>query len=127
MTASNANTAAQRRQFSRIHFDARAMLSVGSQTFDCELIDLSLRGALVLCDGDQPRVGDSSRLELTLNDERLIAIEGTVTHREGRRLGIHCERIDLDSMTHLRRIVELNTGDESLLNRELGALLSNPV
>lgn len=126
MTASDANGAAQRRQFSRIHFDACALLSVGSRTVDCELIDLSLRGALVLCDEDYPKVGDSSRLELTLNDERQIAIEGTIAHREGRRVGIHCERIDLDSMTHLRRIVELNTGDESLLNRELGALLSNP-
>jgi len=32
------------------------------------------------------------------------------------------QHIDLDSISHLRRLVELNLGDEALLERELAAL-----
>jgi hypothetical protein len=35
-----------------------------------------------------------------------------------------CESIDLDSITHLRRLVELNAGDPALLERELTALVA---
>jgi hypothetical protein len=37
-------------------------------------------------------------------------------------LGFVCRHIDLESISHLRRLVELNLGDESLLERELAAL-----
>jgi len=37
-------------------------------------------------------------------------------------LGLSCREIDLDSITHLRRLVALNLGDEALLDRELGLL-----
>ena len=47
----------------------------------------------------------------------------TVAHREGRRAGLACQSIDVDSVTHLRRLVELNAGDPDLLQRELSALL----
>jgi len=29
-----------------------------------------------------------------------------------------CQRIDMDSITHLRRLIELNAGDPGLLQRE---------
>ena len=37
-------------------------------------------------------------------------------------LGLRCVDIDLDSITHLRRLVELNLGETELLERELSAL-----
>ena len=42
---------------------------------------------------------------------------------EGGKIGLQCESIDLDSITHLRRLVELNAGDPALLDRELSSLL----
>jgi hypothetical protein len=33
--------------------------------------------------------------------------------------------MEIDSITHLRRLVELNLGDEALLERELEQLLSD--
>ena len=38
-------------------------------------------------------------------------------------LGLFCHHIDIDSITHLRRLIELNLGDETLLQRELAELL----
>ena len=46
-----------------------------------------------------------------------------VAHVEGRYAGLVCEGIDIDSVTHLRRLVELNLGDPDLLDRELSSLI----
>jgi len=35
---------------------------------------------------------------------------------------LQCNAIDIDSVTHLRRLVELNLGDESQLHKEISQL-----
>ena len=40
------------------------------------------------------------------------------------QLGLVCRSIDLDSVTHLRRLLELQLGDPTLLERDLAALFS---
>ena len=55
--------------------------------------------------------------------EAVICLEGEVVHRAAARLGMRCTSIDLESVGHLRRMVELNLGDEELLHRELAALI----
>lgn len=114
----------QRRHFSRIHFDALATLSGDGKRLPCTLIDLCLRGALVDCAGAEFSIGTQVLLDLDLDGEHHIRIGGDVSHRRGDRIGISCTSIDLDSITHLRRIVELNIGNDALLNRELAALLA---
>jgi hypothetical protein len=52
-----------------------------------------------------------------------ITMETRVVHREGDDAGLRCLSIDLDSVTHLRRLVELNLGDPALLDRELSELI----
>jgi hypothetical protein len=42
-----------------------------------------------------------------------------VVHLEGVQVGMTCEDIDLQSLTRLRRLLELNTGDADLMDREL--------
>jgi hypothetical protein len=49
-------------------------------------------------------------------------MEGIVAHHHDAVLGVRCKAIDLDSITHLRRLVELNRGDAEDLQRELSAL-----
>ena len=48
-----------------------------------------------------------------------------LAHCHGRLAGLVCTSIDLDSITHLRRLVELNLGDPDLLDRELSALIGD--
>ena len=50
---------------------------------------------------------------------------GTVARKIENRVGIHCESIDVDSMTHLRRLVEYNLGDVELVNRDFDELVHN--
>ena len=113
-----------RRQFSRIQFQTDARLFAGGEEFDVSVLDLSLKGALVQAKTSAYiAVGGHCTLKVRLDEMgTIIRMECTVVHREGGHYGLTCREIDLDSVTHLRRIVELNTGDESLLARELSAL-----
>lgn len=115
----------QRRHFSRILFKAAATLAGHQRTAPCEVLDLSLKGALVrVTDGAAwPTALDCTlRLVLDRQNQATIGMSCQVAHREGNVVGLHCVEIDLDSITHLRRLVELNLGDESILQREVSAL-----
>jgi hypothetical protein len=46
----------------------------------------------------------------------------TVVHEEKDETGLQCNAIDIDSVTHLRRLVELNLGDSAQINKELSQL-----
>lgn len=56
-------------------------------------------------------------------DEVEINLAVMAVHSEEDHIGFKTEHMDLDSATHLRRLVELNLGDENLLERELSELI----
>ena len=116
----------QRRVFTRIPFAANVELDLHPDKHACSLVDISLKGALV----EQPQhwnavMGAPCSLSIELaEDGTAIHMTGEVAHREQGRLGIRCTEIDLESMTNLRRLVELNLGNEADLNREIHAMVS---
>lgn len=119
--------ATNRRHFWRAAFHSSARLIDKSGTSPAELIDISLKGALVEVPPQwQGEAGESCQLKLSLADDAFIAMRAIVTHIDGRYVGLRCESIDLDSITHLRRLVELNSGDPALLDRELHMLVRVP-
>ncbi len=122
------STAAERRHFWRAGFHAPARLSLPNGIVDAELLDISLKGALVeLAAGEWAFPEQVCQLRLPLGETgEAIVMRATVTHvHDGRWLGLRCDAIDIDSITHLRRLVELNAGDPGLLDRELSALLKD--
>lgn len=111
------------RHFSRIHFSTAARLLVGDREHACEVHDLSLKGALIHTTVTSlPDPGTRCLLEIAL-DGATIRMEGDVVHTGNGRIGLACREIDLDSITHLRRLLALNLGDPQLLEREFSALL----
>lgn len=121
----NSGTQDENRTHQRVLFDAPIELrDAGDQRWLSTAIDVSLKGALVNAPADWPgKIGDQYRLRLQLAEGELaIEMEAAVAHIENGHIGFHCEHIDLDSITHLRRLVELNLGDERMLHRELAAL-----
>jgi hypothetical protein len=113
-----------RRQFWRAHFHSPVQLVLHGQAKAADLFDISLKGALVKGPENWAgRIGDRCQLRLNLGLQATISMSATVMHLAGRRIGLHCDNIDIDSVTHLRRLVELNAGDPGLLDRELTALL----
>ena len=116
--------AAALRHHSRISFDAHAYLRSDTTVWQTQLIDIALKGALIARPADwQGAKGDSYLLELLLDDEQtVIRMTVTVMHAQAQRIGLRCDHIDIDSVTHLRRLIELNLGDPELLERELAGL-----
>jgi len=112
----------QRRNFSRIAFECEAWLEGSDGGQDCRVLDLSLKGALLELAADAPAGDVPCTLRLALGEQAEVVMRGYPAHRTGSRLGFACTDIDLDSITHLRRLIELNLGDPRLLERELAAL-----
>ena len=124
-------TSADRRQYSRIGFRAPAQLVFADRTIGASIIDLSLKGAMIRLPMNETieslasgtlcvqlgKVGDEEGSE--------IRMEVRVAHVSAGDAGLLCLAIDLDSVTHLRRLVELNLGDPELLERELSALVGD--
>ncbi|MEW5944328.1 MAG: PilZ domain-containing protein [Pseudomonadota bacterium] len=116
-----------RRRFFRVSFHTIAFLENSSGRYQGNLLDISLKGALFeLAQPWDGTVGGGCTLIVPLREsEEAILMDGIVAHMEKNRLGISCRQIDLDSITNLRRLVELNLGDEALLQRELSALIES--
>ena len=116
-------TMTDRRRFHRIPFDATTELSQGQNTWQVELLDISLKGLLI----QQPANWSGSaqqpfRACLYLNAEVQIRMDVELVRSHNQQLGFSCLTIDVESISHLRRLMEFNLGDERLLQRELAAL-----
>ena len=109
------------RRFTRIVFSTPASLQINGQLYTTKLIDLSLKGALVELPHDSNiEAGLACDLDFKLGDSDVhIEMLGEVSHIEAQTLGITCKIMELDSASHLRRLIELNVGSDELLHREL--------
>jgi hypothetical protein len=118
----------ERRQFIRIPFDVRAHVNdqQGGLYLNCAVIDVSLKGLLIEKPADWTgQIGMSYDIDLILDDAQIvIKVSSTVAHIDGQRIGFESQQLDLDSMMHLKRLISLNLGDESLLHRELSTLIA---
>jgi hypothetical protein len=117
----------ERRNFSRIPFHALAHIHADNSEshLNCEVLDVSLNGILIVKpDGWLGQLTDNYKIDLVLeNAQVVIKMSAAVAHINGESVGFICKNIDLDSISHLKRLVELNLGDEALLNRELASLI----
>ena len=119
-------TQVERRDFSRIALKRPAALRLGRLHIPSQLVDISLRGALVRASSEPVAVeGQSCDLLIQLDHgPTTILMRGEVAHCSGSEVAIRCRELDLDSAAHLRRLLELNLGSERLLDRELAALVT---
>lgn len=114
---------ADRRRFQRFSFEGTVRLYSGTAMWETKLVDVSLKGVLI----ERPlewngKLGGTYRMDLRINSSVIISMGVTTAHIMPHRLGFKWEKIDLDSFSQLKRLVELNLGDPELLNRELSAL-----
>lgn len=115
------NEKAEKRRFTRVPFEGTARLQLGEQILTVELLDLSVRGAqLRLPSGASVTEGAECRLVLILEDSAIhLKLESQVRHVGEDQTGLVFNLIDVTDMQHLRRLVELNLGEEG----ELGKLV----
>jgi len=113
-----------KRRHHRVLFETPVNIHINAEDIPATAIDLSLKGVLIQRpDNWTASVGDTGVMKIVLSDNTTqINMDIKVSHEEHDHVGFHCEHIDIDSITHLRRLVELNLGDPDLLERELAAL-----
>jgi PilZ domain len=114
----------ERRRFQRIDFDAPTELRQGDRRWPVKLLDVSLKGMLV----ERPQQWDadlSQDFDAIIHLDRGVRVQMQVElrHEEPARLGFVCLYIDVESMSHLHRLVELNLADSTEMMRELRELI----
>lgn len=117
----------ERRHFTRVLFQVPGWLSTDHENQPVQLQlpvqvqDLSLKGALVIAREPLP-VGTECQLIVPLTDyDERISMSMQVVQVQELQVGLVCRSIDLDSVTHLRRLLELQLGDPALLERDLAS------
>ena len=115
----------ERRAFSRINFDADTTIRQQEHSWSVVLLDISLKGLLI----EEPfgwNIDEELPLKATIrlgnDDDNQIEMAVLFRHQQDKQIGFECSEIDIESISHLRRLIELNQGDPSLLERELASL-----
>ncbi|MEX0624579.1 PilZ domain-containing protein [Saccharospirillum sp.] len=120
------------RRFQRIEFDARVELRLSDPAnpnlYPGILRDISLKGALiVLGDTDHlPETNSKGQLIVQLDQSDVVLtmeVEVAYCHSERHACGLNILTMDVDTASHLRRLVEVNLGDDAALQRELSNLV----
>ena len=112
-----------RRRFIRIICDLPALATYGENKENVKINDLALM--VVLAEAEHPpdltrgaHVGVDIHLGATLT----ISMDCAVSYEHGNLIGLGTRRIDIDSITNLRRFIEMNGMSEELLHRDIGHL-----
>ncbi|KDM91854.1 PilZ domain-containing protein [Photobacterium galatheae] len=111
----------ERRHFIRIVYQAPAQLSQSGAQWSATLKDISLHGILLSCpDGWQPGDDPEFQVDIVLPETDVhLTMTAELVAYDPQSLRMKIVNIDIDSISHLRRLIELNIGDDALLHREL--------
>ena len=113
----------EKRRFTRIPFDCRVKLEDSEgKSAEGHLVDVSIKGMQVQIDNYEP-LSSPAKFQVVLGEPApSFTIEGEAEiarASEDGHLGLFLLKIDIDGLTHLRRLVELNTGDPEQTTEEI--------
>ena len=114
----------EKRKFTRTDFETGGTIRVGDDSIPFTLIDVSLKGILTNPERpDDVSIGEAVGIDIVLPGSTTeIHADARCVHREMHYLGFRFELIDAESMAHLRRLLELNTGRAEKIGDELSFL-----
>lgn len=114
----------ERRHFIRILYQTPAKLHQSQVEWLAEVRDLSLQGILLTCPPDWTPTPDKHyTVSFCLHDSEIeLTMKTQLVHHDSNYLRMQIHHIDIESASHLRRLVELNVGTDELLHRELEQL-----
>ena len=120
---SHSNSESERRQYQRIPFIAEVIMEKGDDQWSCELLDISLKGVLLEApEGVEPDKNADYLIELVLGEDVAIRMMANISHVNNHHWGLHWNNIDIEGLSHLRRLLELNMSDGDEMHRELADL-----
>ena len=103
-----------KRLFSRIPFKTEARVLWEGKTFQGQLLDIALKGALLNFPGPLPfRKGDPAELVVELPSSSItMGFSVKFARIEGDNAALYITSADVESVIHLRRLIELNLGED---------------
>ncbi|MGR5110237.1 PilZ domain-containing protein [Vibrio jasicida] len=111
----------ERRRFSRIIYQVSALVEQSDLALQATIQDLSLHGLLL-------RAENANSLESSLpvevafsfaQSEQVMQLTADIIAVASNEIRLKIINIDIDSISQLKRFIELNVGNNELLNREL--------
>ncbi len=114
----------ERRKFVRVKFFAEVEVVYFDNTYQAKLLDLSLKGALIRPTPEIPMgLGNTCDFTIRLAAKDLtLEFKAELIHLNGHHFGLKFLTQDIDTMTHLRRLLELNICDHDRITQELAFL-----
>jgi len=113
----------ERRQYQRIPFIAYVHVQHNGQQWSCVLEDISLKGMLIEApENIEADLSGTYDIELVLGEGAQINMQASISHMEKKHWGLQWGNIDLEGLTHLRRLLELNMEDPAEMHREIAEL-----
>ena len=115
------------RRFRRVPFAAEVSLTVDRDYWAGELIDVAMKGALVETMVPLPiPVGTRCELGIALPGTAISLDFGAeLVYIDGLHYGFKFISENIETLTHLRKLIELNTGDVETTRSELSAWLKD--
>ncbi|MFK8011768.1 MAG: PilZ domain-containing protein [Marinicellaceae bacterium] len=113
-----------RRQFTRLPFVSKVQLYSGTSAWDCEIVDISLKGVLFSKPSEQwtGKLNEIYRISISLSNSPTISMNIEIVHIGENNIGAKWNKIDVDSFSRLKRLLELNTIERNRITKEIGYL-----
>lgn len=109
----------ERRRFSRVVFAHDLILRTSKGvTYSGSFNDVSLKGMLFWCEGQLPEEDDEVEGIMPLGEDQIVLRGRVVRSFPTKGAAIRFVDMDLESFSHLRRLVSLNMGDAELIDQE---------
>jgi len=116
----------ERRHFSRVKFVTDVIVQSEDQRYEGELVDISLNGALFHTRNFvEIEPGDTCELSFSLTSSDVhLTFKSLLVHAFNGHLGFKFISEDIETVAHLRRLLELNLGDCDQISHELSFLMA---
>jgi hypothetical protein len=113
----------ERRRFSRVIYNVPAKLQQGELGTTGAIMDLSLHGVLLTAPSVAWDCTQLVNVSFHIPESDIdINLQVEIVELTDTRLRTSIKYIDIDSIGYLKRLVELNVGDDELLHREIEQL-----
>ncbi|MFA5701556.1 MAG: PilZ domain-containing protein [Desulfuromonas sp.] len=119
----------EKRLYKRVRFIEEVEITHANKIYPGVVTDISMKGILIRLEDmpaeDVAEQGWRIRLPLSGNVQIIVKARPSHCDLKSHAVGFEFTKIDADSMAHLRRLLELNTGDAGAIERELGQMVED--
>jgi c-di-GMP-binding flagellar brake protein YcgR len=117
----------EKRRFSRVGLAEKSIIEHDGRSFEVSLVDISLKGALVrFGNAVSCSLGDRLNLSFLLGGSDIpMQFSTEVVHVHDNMVGVKFIETGLDTMIHLRGLMEARTLDPDKVQSELAFLIDD--